>query len=166
MPKSKKSIWITLITSGLGIAVLTFAANKAWEVYRHRSIGPQYVDATIRLEENKVFVFLRNNSDEALDLKLAKFSVDEPALVSTQALGAYPEVSKVYTVTATSGSSNIEIVNNELVVTLNITQAIAPKGADHFGIALVGLLGPLDLSKAKIRAEFEDLKGQTYVVAR
>ena len=166
MPKSRKAGWITLLTSGLGIALLTFVANKAWEVYRHRSVGPEYVDASIRLEDNKLFVFLRNNSDEPLDLNRARISVDEPGLVSNLALGAYPDVSKLYTAIATSGSTNLEVVNNRLVVTLQITQAIAPKTADHFGVTLVGLIGPLDLSKAKVRAEFEDLKGNTYVVTR
>jgi hypothetical protein len=166
MPKSRKAVWITILTSGLGVALLTFVANKAWEVYRHKSVGPEYVDASIRIEDNKVFVFLRNNSDEPLDLQRAKFSLDEPGLVSSQALGAYPDISKLYTATATSGSTNLEVVNKELVVTLHITQAIAPKAADHFGVTLVGLVGPLDLSKARIRAEFEDLKGNKYVATR
>lgn len=166
MRKSTQKLWITLVTSGLGVALLTFGANKVWELYRHRSIGPEYVDASIRLENDKVFVFLRNNSDEPLDLKRARISLDEPGLVAGPALGAYPDISKIYSATPTSGSANLDVIDKQLVVTLHITQAIAPKDADQFGVALTGLLGPVDLSRARIRAELEDLKGNRYVVTR
>jgi len=47
---SKTKLWVTLITSGLGVAALTFVGDKAWQVLQHRSIGPKYVDATIQVE--------------------------------------------------------------------------------------------------------------------
>ena len=164
MASKKTAVWVTLLTSGLGVALLTFMADKGWEFYQHRNVGPEHVYAALRLEDNKVFVFLRNNSDEPLDFKRATIFLSEPTLVDSQAFAAYPDITKVYTATATSGSANVDVVGKQLVVTLHITQSIAPKGADHFGVALAGLAGPLDLSKATVRAELEDLKGKKYVV--
>jgi hypothetical protein len=166
MRGSRQAIWITLLTSGLGVAALTFVANKAWDAYRHRSVGPRYVDGTIRSEEDKLIVFLRNRSDEPLDLKRATISVDEPGLASEKALGAYPDISKVYTASATSGTAKLAVVNDQLVVTVDIAQAIKPGEADQFGVALTGVLGPVNLGKAKIRADLEDLKGNRYVITR
>jgi len=166
-PRTKKTIvWVTLLTSGLGVAMATFVANKGWELWQHRSVGPKHVDATLRLEDNKLIVFLRNNSDEALDLKRATFSFDDPGLVPGTMLGAYPDVSKVYVATASSGNADLAVVDSRLVVTLQIAQAIAPKQADQFGVTLTGIIGPVDLSKAKVHAEFEDLKGNRYVLTR
>jgi hypothetical protein len=166
MPKSKKGQWITLLSGGLGVALLTFLLNKGWETYEHRNVGPRYVDASIRIENDKLFVFLRNNSDEPLDLKRATISVTQGDLVGGGALAAYPDVSKLYTATATSGSANLKIAGDQLIVTVDITQAVAPKADDHFGLELSGLTGPVDLSQAKIRVRLEDLKGNIYRVDR
>jgi hypothetical protein len=164
MTTTKHSPWITLLSSGLVVALFTFVAGKAWEVLRHHSVGPKYVDTAVRFEDHKLFLFVRNNSDEPLDIVRAKIDIDAPELVSSPALGAYPEVTKVYDVSATSGSAKLDVVANHLVVRMKIIQAIAPRGADHFGIALSGLTGPVDLSKATIHAEIDDIKGNVYVV--
>ena len=167
MAKAKRKIaWLTILSSGIGVAVFTFVANKAWEVYRHHPVGPKYVETSIRFEDNKVFLFVRNNSDEPLDLMRAKIDIDEPALLKTEALGAYPDISKVYDVSATSGTAKLDVTDKGLVLSVRITQAIAPKGADHFGVSVVGLTGPVDLSTAKIHAELEDIKGNKYAVVR
>ena len=55
---------------------------------------------------------------------------------------------------------------DQLIVTVDITQAVAPKADDHFGLELSGLTGPVDLSQAKIRVRLEDLKGNIYRVDR
>ena len=107
MDTPKHSLWMTLLSSGLAVALFTFVADKAWEVLRHHSVGPKYVDTSVRFEDHKLFLFVRNNSDDPLDLVHAKIDIDAPELVSTQALGAYPEVSKVYDVSATSGSAKL-----------------------------------------------------------
>lgn len=166
MAKAKKIAWLTMLFSGLGVALFTFVANKAWEAYRHHPVGPKYVGTSMRFEDNRLFLFIRNNSDEPLDLVRAKIDIDAPELVKTEALGAYPDISKMYSVSATSGTAKLDVVDNGLVLSLNITQAIAPKAADHFGVTLGGLAGPVDLSNVKIRAELEDIKGNKYVVAR
>ncbi|MEO0248594.1 MAG: hypothetical protein ABIN58_03410 [candidate division WOR-3 bacterium] len=167
MAKAKRKVaWLTILSSGIGVALFTFVANKAWELYRHHPVGPKYVETSIRFEDNRVFLFVRNNSDEPLDLMRARINVDEPALLKNEALGAYPDISKVYDVSATSGTARLDVTDKGLVLNLNITQAIAPKGSDHFGVSLVGLAGPVDLSTAKIQAELEDIKGNKYTVAR
>lgn len=166
MTNTKKISWLTVLSSGLAVALFTFIANKAWEIYRHHGVGPKYVDISIRFEDKRLLLFVRNNSDEPLDLIRAKIDIDEPELLKTETLGAYPDVSKVYDVSATSGSATLEVVDDRLVIRLEITQAIAPKAADYFGITLVGLTGPVNLSNAKVRAELEDIKGNLYVVTR
>ena len=158
----KKTIWPALLSSGIGVALFTFVASKGWELYRHRGVSPKYVDASVRVENDQLLVFVRNRSDDPLDLTGASISIDDPALVSTAAMGAYPDVSKVYTVSRAPGSSRLEIVDDRLVVRLQIAQAIAPSGADQFGFALKGLAGPVDLSSAKIDVELEDMKGNRY----
>jgi hypothetical protein len=166
MAKAKKStVWLTLVSGGLGVAIFTFVANKAWEVYRHQPVGPAHVQTSMRFEDNKLLLFVRNNSDEPLDLVRARVDIDAPELVNVAALGAYPDVSQVYTASATKGSASIDAAADKgLVLKIRITQALAPKAADQFGIALNGLAGPVDLSRVKIRAELEDIKGNRYVV--
>lgn len=162
--KKPTTIWITVLSSGLAVALFTFIANKAWDAYHHHRLGPKYVDASIRFEDNKVLLFIRNNSDDPLDLTKAKIDINDPELLQSETLGAYPDVSKVYDVSATSGSARLETVNNRLVVKLDIAQAIAPKAADQFGVTIVGPAGPLDLSNVKFDVEIQDMKGHTYVV--
>jgi hypothetical protein len=166
LPNRKRKVWLTVLSSGLAVALFTFIANKTWEIYSHHSVGPKYVDTTIRFEEERLFFFVRNNSDEPLDLIGAKIQIDEPELFKNETLGAYPDVSKVYEVSVTSGSAKLEIVDNRLVMRLKIIQEIAPKAADHFGVTLVGLTGPVNLSNVKIRAELEDIKGNIYLITR
>lgn len=166
MLKRKKIVWLTVLSSGLAVALFTFIANKAWEIYSHHSVGTKYVDTSIRFKDNSLLLFVRNNSDEPLDLIRAKIEINEPELLKYETMGTYPDVSKVYDVSVTSGSAKLEIVDNRLVIRLKITQAIAPKAADHFGITLVGLTGPMNLSNVKIRAELEDIKGHIYEVKR
>jgi hypothetical protein len=164
MTRTRKVRWPAVLSSGLAVALLTFVANKAWEIYRHHSVGPKYVDTSMRFEDNKLLFFVRNNSDEPLDLTRAKIDIDEPELLKNETLGAYPDVSKVYDVSTTSGSAKVEVVADRLVVNLKIIQAVAPKAADHFGFTLVGLAGPIDLSHVKLHAEIGDIKGNTYIV--
>src|SRR5262249_50537303 len=64
MAKRKSSVWITLLTSGVAVAVLTFALNKSWDVFHHRAIGPKYVQTSLRFEDGKILLFVRNNSDD------------------------------------------------------------------------------------------------------
>lgn len=162
MANGEKSIWITILSSGLAVAIFTFLANKAWEIYSYHPVGPKYVEASIRFEDGKLFLFVRNNSDEPLDLVRAKIDISEPELVKTDVLGAYPDVSKVYDVKPTAGTATVAMADNSLVLNVRITQAIAPKEADQFGVALVGLGGVIDLSKLKLHAELEDIKGNRY----
>jgi hypothetical protein len=165
MAKTKKGMaWWALISGSLGVAIFTFVANKAWEVYRHHPVGPAYVQTSMRFEDNKLLLFVRNNSDEPLDLVRAQVDIDAPELVKAEALGAYPDISQLYAASATKGSATLEAIDKGLVLKVRITQALAPKAADQFGIALNGLAGPVDLSKVKIRAQLEDIKGNRYTV--
>lgn len=118
---------------------------------------------TLRFEDNKLLLFVRNNSDDSLDLTAAKIDIDDPELLQSP-MGAYPDVSKVYDVSTTAGSAKLETDNDRLVVKLHITQAIPPKAADQFGVQIVGPAGPLDLSNVKFDVEIQDIKGHTYVV--
>jgi hypothetical protein len=164
MDKAKSTVWVTILSGGLGVAIFTFVANKAWEAYRHHPVGPAYVETAIRFEGNKLLLFVRNNSDEPLDLKRAQIQIDEPTLTKSELLGAYPDVSKVYTASTSAGSVSLDTADQGLVMTVRIAQAIPPKEADQFGVELQGLVGPVDLSKVKLRAELEDLKGNKYKV--
>jgi hypothetical protein len=164
MAKTKNAVWLTLLSGGLGVAIFTFVANKAWEMYHHHPVGPEYVESSTRFEGSKLLVFVRNNSDEPLDLKRAQIDIDEPDLVKAEVLGAYPDISKVYTAFASVGSASLDAGDKGLVVTVRIAQAIPPKAADQFGVTLDGLAGPVDLSKVKLRAELVDLKGNKYTV--
>ena len=146
MTNKMKLAWFSAIfSSGIIVAIFTFGADKAWELFRHRSIGPKYVDTSVRFENNKLFVFVRNNSDEPLDLMRVKVNIDDSKLLNSPVMGAYPDVSQLYSVSVDTGSASIEIVNNQFNINLNIVQAISPKESDHFGIRLDGLTGPVDL---------------------
>jgi len=164
MAKKKTIQWVAVLSSSLAVAVFTFVANKAWDTYHHHKVGPKYVDTALRFEDKKLLLFVRNNSDDPLDLTQATIDLNAPELVKNTALGAYPDVSKVYDVSASSGSATLEAGSDGLAVKLKITQVIAPKGADQFAVSLVGLTGPIDLSNVKIHAEIKDVKGNTYVV--
>lgn len=165
MPNAAKLVFLTkFLSSGLAVALFTFVADKAWQTYSHHALGPKYVDTALRFEGDKLLLFVRNNSDEPLDLVRAKIEIDAPELLKDGALGAYPEISKLYDVSPTAGSAKLQIVADRLVVQLKIIQAIGPKTADHFGITLNGLAGPVDLSNDTIHAEIEDIKGHTYLV--
>lgn len=162
MKRLRKSTWIALLSSGLGVAIFGFIANTAWEIYRHRSVAPEYVNAVIRFEENTLFLYVRNNSNEPLDLVQAKIEIDDPNLIKFP-LGAYPDVSKIYNVSSSVGDAAMEIIDNKLVVNLRIIQAIEPGKSDNFGIKIQGLLGPINLSKAKVHAELRDIAQHTYI---
>lgn len=148
------------------MAIFTFVANRAWETYSHHAVGPKYVNAAMRFENGQLLLFVRNNSDDPLDLVSAKIDIDAPELIDIKNLGAYPDVSKLYDVSTSSGSATVQSSSNGLSVQLRIAQAIAPKAADQFGIKLIGLAGPVDLSAAKVHAVMRDIKGNTYVVAQ
>jgi hypothetical protein len=162
----KKAAWIAILSSGIAVAIFTFAANKTWELYKHRKLGPKYVNAALRLEGGKLLLFVRNNSDEPLDLTQAKIEIEDPSLVESTTLGAYPDISKIYGVSTTSGTAKLELAGNRLIVNINITQAIAPGAADQFAVTLVDITGPLDFSKATIHAEVTDIKGHAYTATR
>jgi len=166
MAKRKSSVWVTLLTSGVAVAALTFGLNKSWDVFHHRAIGPKYVQTSLRFEDGKILLFVRNNSDDPLDLVDAKIDVDDPDLAKTAALGIYPDISKVYEVKSSAGKGTIAAADNGLSLDVRIAQAIAPKAADQFAIGVVGLAGSVDLSNSRIRAQLRDIKGRTYTVAQ
>lgn len=161
----KPRAWITVLFLSLAVAIVSTMTYKAWEVYGHHPVGPEYVQTSMRFEDGRVLVFVRNNSDEPLDLVRARLEIREPELVSTEVLGAYPDVSKIYDVKPTTGTATIAVSGDSLLLNVSITQAIAPKAVDHFGVALDGLAGPVDLSKVKLHAQLEDIKGNRYTVA-
>jgi hypothetical protein len=163
MAKKKQTVWLAVLSSGLAVAAFTFVANKAWDTSHHHHLAAKYVDTSLRFEDNKLLLFVRNNSDDSLDLTAAKIDIDDPELLQSP-MGAYPDVSKVYDVSTTAGSAKLETDNDRLVVKLHITQAIPPRAADQFGVQIVGPAGPLDLSNVKFDVEIQDIKGHTYVV--
>ena len=165
MPRSKTPVWVALVTSGLAVAAFTFVGDKVWQVVRHRSVGPEYVDTSIRLEEGRVLLFVRNNSDDALDLVRATITLNDPSLVATSALGAYPDISKVYTVESTVGPTTVAAEQAGLVLNVGMAQAIEPRGADQFGFSIAGLAGPIDLTRTTVRAVLHDIRGNTYSVS-
>lgn len=159
--KKSLQIWPIVLSSGLVVAIFTFTSDKAWNYLHHHKVGPSYVDSSIRCEEGRILLLVRNNSDEPLDLVSARVNINSPELTSIDALGAYPDISKVYRVTS-SESTKLQRLGTSLIVDMKIAQAIPPKGLDHFGFELIGPIGSVDLKKANLWAEFWDIKGNHY----
>ncbi len=159
METSRISKITTILFGGLGVAIFVFVANKIWEAYSFRDLGPKYVTTSMRFERDTLFLFIRNNSDEPLDIIESKIKI---ANLDDKSLGTYPDVSKLYDVSSLN-STELSSSKDTLIIGLRIIQAIDPGKADQFGIKLEGLFGPVDLSKAYIRAELYDTEKNTYI---
>lgn len=124
MTRKKPSIWVTILTGGLGIALFSFLADKAWVSSQHHKVGPRFVDASIRVDEaGEIMFFVRNNSDEPLDLVQARIELD----MADSTLEVYPSISKIYRLEPAPRGVSLTTEAGKLLVSVNITQAIEPR---------------------------------------
>lgn len=157
MPK-----WAKVLFGGLGVAVFTFAANAVWERISHRSIGPDYVRVALRVEEGAILLYVRNESDEPLDLVLAEIEISQPKS-GGEVLGTYLMPSHLYEVESDSGAE-LKQLDGGIVVKLRISQAIEPGDADQFGFRIHGGSGPLAPTSGSVKGRITDLRGNIYHV--
>jgi hypothetical protein len=153
--------WLMILTSGLGVAIFTFAAPIIWQKLSHKSAASATVDAVLRVEDNVFLVMVRNNSDDALDLVGAEFEIDERPGGDVNEFGAYPEPSHVYQV---SSNAQFKRANGKLAVSMKIAQAIDPGKVDQFGLSIKGPAGALALSPGSVKCRVRDVKGNVYPV--
>ncbi len=162
MSARKATTWAKVLFAGLGVAVFTFVANTVWERLSHRSVGPDYVHAALRVEDGVLLLYLRNESDEPLDLVLAEIEINQ-AKGGGGMLGVYPVPSHIYEVESGS-DAELEQQEGRLVVKLRISQAIEPGDADQFGFKILGPSGPLTPAAGSVKGTITDLQGNKYYV--
>jgi hypothetical protein len=161
--ESKATTGLVILTSGLAAAIFAFIADKGWPILRHHGVGPRYVDASIRIDGDNLLVFMRNNSDDALDLVQATIDVLKPDLQQAPfPLGVYPPISQTYHVTPAIGNASVKAIPGGLEISLKIAQAIPSKEADQFEFQLTGPLGAADLSGAKVVVTISDTRANVY----
>ena len=153
--------WLSLLCGGIGVAIFAFVAPKVWDFVAFKELKPDYVKASLRRDGDNVVVFVRNLSDEALDLTKARIVITGLEPGATR-LGAYPEVSKLYVIDATTGAATVERVEKDLVAMIRITQAIEPGDKDQFSFTLSDRVGAVNLAGAAIKGELFDIEGNAY----
>jgi len=165
MKKVAKSRWlVTLLGAPIALAVFSFAAPIAWNALTHRSVGPKYVNATVRVENGQLLLFVRNNSDDPLDLVGADIAIKiQQAGEAAQEFGAYPVVSHLYEVDSPS-AAQLKQQNGQLLVTLKITQAIEARQADQFGFKITDRAGPFTPPIGSLVGKIVDTKGNSYPI--
>lgn len=154
--------WVKVLFGGVGVAAFTFFANTVWERVSHRSVGPDYVNATIRFDQGALLVFVRNESDEPLDLVLVEIEIEQPANQGG-VFGAYPKPSHLYEVESKSDAVLTQ-QGDRLFVKLRVSQAIEPGNADQFGFKIKSASGPLQPYAGSISGKLTDLRGNVYRV--
>lgn len=152
--------WTALLFGGLGVAVFTFAAPIVWKALTHRSVGPDYVNAVLRVENGTVLLLVRNNSDEPLDLVQANIEIKTlKSQNSAPEFGAYPTPSHLYEVEA---KSTVKLTQEKglLRLTVPIAQAIEARQVDQFGFRIKSLTPRV----GSMTGEVVDSKGNVYKV--
>jgi hypothetical protein len=164
MKKVAKYGWlVTLLGSGLIVAIFTFAAPIVWMAVTHRSVGPKYVDAAFHVENGTLLLLVRNNSNDPLDLVEADLEIKiQQAGDDTGEFGAYP-APHVYEIDSKS-PAQIKQQNGRLLVTLKIAQAIDAGQVDQFGFKITERAGPLTPPIGSLVGKVIDVKGNIYPV--
>jgi hypothetical protein len=154
--------WMGVLFGGIGVAAFTFAAPIVWQNVSHRDAGPDHVVASLRVEDGTLFLLVRNNSNEPLDLVEAEIEIDgvgNPA----EEFGAYPAPSHVYEVNAKS-TAQLTQRDGRLSVKLRIAQAIDPGQVDQFGFRINGPAGSLTPAIGSLSGKVMDVRGNVYPV--
>jgi hypothetical protein len=159
----KKEGWISIVFGGMGVALLSFAAPVAWNHLTHKHLDAEHIRVSVRYEAGTVTVFVRNRSDEPLDLTEARVTIIAADLPPPQ-FGAYPEVSHVYAVDGKGRYASIERDDAGIVVKTKILQVIEPGGYDHFSVALSGDVVPPDLLSVDFAVVLVDSNGRLYEI--
>jgi hypothetical protein len=164
MKKVAKYGWLVTLLGGLSVAIFSFVAPIVWKAVTHRSVGPKYVDATLRVENGTLFLFVRNNSNDPLDLVESDIEIKiQQKGDGAQEFGAYPALSHLYEVDSAS-AAQLKQQNGRLLVTLKIAQAIEAGQVDQFGFKIRGPAGPLTPTVGSLVGKVVDAKGNIYPV--
>ena len=154
--------WLTtLLLSGFGVALFTFAAPIVWNKVAHRSVGPAYVEASLRVENGTIYLLVRNSSDDPLDLVEADLAMPAPKPAATR-LGAYPEPSHLYQVSSSTGAGEIEQTSGQLSVKLKIAQSIKAGEVDQFAVSVVDFGAVVTPSSGSLSGRIVDIMGHAY----
>ncbi|MFN0194804.1 MAG: hypothetical protein ACKVP5_22980 [Aestuariivirga sp.] len=151
--------WITLAFGGIGVAAFTFLAPIVWDKFTHRSVGPDTIETSLRLEGGQVFVVVRNNSDEPLDLVEAEIEFSGLA-AADQGFAAFPEPSHLYEVDSRLNAKLTES-QGKLRISTKIAQAIAQGDVDQFGFKISGNALKLE-SANSITGKIKDINGNVF----
>ncbi|NJM30692.1 MAG: hypothetical protein HC855_11855 [Rhizobiales bacterium] len=151
--------WITVAFGGIGVAAFTFFAPIAWDKYTHRPVGPDTVETSLRVEDGQVFVVVRNNSDEPLDLVEAEIEF-QGITAADQGFAAFPEPSHLYEV---DSRLNAKLTQNQdnLRISTKIAQAIEKGQVDQFGFKISGNAMKLQNAKS-ISGKVKDINGNVF----
>ena len=148
---------IELLFGGVGVALLSFLAAQAWSIYTKKNISSDSVDVALRANGSAVVIYIRNNSDENLDIVKTELLIRDDE-IETEMLGVFPEVSKTYIIDSLPNAVINTNTSNSLEVFAETGQAISPGGVDQFEIMLRGPLGFIDLSDSSLKVKLHDIK--------
>src|SRR5262245_29578535 len=154
--------WVKLLFGGLGVAAFTFAAPIVWQKISHRSLGPDSVVATMRLESDVLFLVVRNSSNEPLDIVEAEIEIDGVKGTAADELAAYPTPSHLYEVDSRS-AAELKQQGERLFLKLKIAQAIEPGQVDQFGFKIKGPSGSLTPAAGALKGKIKDVRGNVYL---
>ena len=160
MAESVVQNWVKFLFGGIGVAAFTFAAPIVWERVSHRNLGPDQVETALRIDDGVLYLLVRNNSDDPLDLVEADIQIEGVADAS-EGLGAYPEPSHLYQVDSTS-ATQLSQQGGRLFVTMRIAQTIKPRHLDQFGLKISGPSGLLRPAPGSMTGTILDMKGDVY----
>jgi hypothetical protein len=156
--------WLVALSGGLIVAIFSFAAPIMWTAVTHRSVGPKYVTATLRVENGTLFLFVRNSSNDPLDLVEANIEIKiQQAGDGAEEFGAYPTPSHLYEIDSAS-AAQLKEQNGRLLVTLPITQAIEAGQVDQFGFKIRSPAGPFTPPVGSLVGKVVDSKKNNYPI--
>jgi hypothetical protein len=164
IPRRGESL-LKILFGGLGVAVFTFTASLTYDYFHFRSVGPDYVDAVLRTGEGNLAIFIRNRSDEALDLVAAELILASEHIPQDR-VRAYRNYSHVYTVTMGNASAEAVAAAGKISSRLSITHAIEPGEFDSFAISVVADDEALILDASSVQLTLLDIKGNLYQVVK
>lgn len=154
--------WLKVLFGGAGVALLAFAAPLLWDRISFKELRPDYVQTSLRREGDKIIIFVRNLSDEPLDLIKARIVISGAESPTNSRLGTYPEET-LYIIDPTTGKATVERDEGTLVVSIAFGQAIAPGEPDQFSFKL-SRPGTIHLEHALISGELFDIRGNAYPI--
>ena len=164
IPRRGESL-LKIFLGGLGVAIFTFTAPLTYNHFHFRPVGPDTADAVIRTAEGNLAIFIRNRSDEALDLVAAELILASEHFPQDR-FRAYRAFSHIYTVKLGDVTTDAVAAAGKISSRLSIAHAIEPGEFDSFGISVVADEGPLGLDASSVQLKLLDIKGNLYQVVK